>query len=364
MKVRAAIQTMGAYNPPLEGRTERDYLLLDFSESTLPPDAAVTEAIRGFIDAGRLRMYPSYGRFVEKLAGYTGTPPERIIVTNGSDAAIQLITHALLEAGDEMIMAKPGFFVTESCALSCGAQVVSPPYREPDMAFPIEEIVAAVTPRTRLIVVVSPNNPTGTSASLEQIERLLKGHPDIAVLVDEAYYEFSGCTAAPLLRRYDNLIVTRTFSKAFALAGLRLGYALSSAAFIAELHKIRIPYDVNALAVVAAEAQLDHPQSWQAYVDEVMHSAKPMVERFLGEHGVFYFPSDANFLLVRPDDVQACHAYLKAHDILVRPQRAPVADTFRMSIGTVAQMRRFMEVYSQYSGARVAAARVSAVQSD
>jgi len=356
MKVRDAIARMTVYNPPLEGRVERDYLLLDFSESTQPPPPHVAEALKMYIDSGRLRIYPSYGRFAEKLAAYAGVRPEQVLLTNGSDSALQLITHVLLEEGDEMVMAKPGFFVTAACARSAGAQVIMPEYPRADMAFPLEAVLGAVTPRTRLIVVVSPNNPTGTTASLEQIETILRTHPDVPVLVDEAYYEFSGATAAPLVDRYDNLVITRTFSKAFALAGLRLGYALSNAAFIGELLKVRIPYDVNSLAVVAAEAQLDRPEAWQAYVAEVMQRAKPMVERFLREHGVFFYPSEANFLLARPDDAQAAAEYLKAHDILVRPQREPVADCFRMSIGTVAEMQRFMEVWARYPGARKAAA--------
>jgi histidinol-phosphate aminotransferase len=359
MKVREAIARMSAYNPPLEGRVERDYLLLDFSESTQPPSPHVEEALRAYIASGRLRIYPSYGRFQDKVAAYAGVRPEQVLLTNGSDSAIQLITHVLLGEGDEMVMAKPGFFVTESCARSAGATVVAPEYPRADMAFPLAGVLAAVTPRTRLIVVVSPNNPTGTCASLEQIETLLRTHPGVPVMVDEAYYEFSGRTAAPLLDRYDNLVITRTFSKAFALAGLRLGYALSNAAFIAELTKVRIPYDVNSLAVVAAEAQLDRPEGWRAYAEEVTQRAKPMVERFLREHGVFFYPSEANFLLVRPDDAQAAADWLKRNDILVRPQRAPVADCFRMSIGTVEEMRRFMDAWSRYPGARRALAQGS-----
>lgn len=356
MKVRRAVAEMSAYHPPLDGRVERDYLLLDFSESTQPPAPHVAEAIRAYVETGRLRLYPAYGRFQERLAAYAGVAPAQALLTNGSDSAIQLITHVLLEAGDEMVMARPGFFVTEACARSAGARVIAPEYPRADMAFPLEAVLAAVTPRTRLIVVVTPNNPTGTTASLAQIETILRAHPDVPVLVDEAYYEFCGQTAVPLLARHDNLVITRTFSKAFALAGLRLGYALSNPAFIAELSKVRIPYDVNSLAVVAAEAQLDRPQAWQAYVAEVVQRAKPRVERFLREHGVFFYPSAANFLLVRPDDARAAAEFLKAHDILVRPQRPPVDDCFRMSIGTVAEMQRFMEVWSRYPGVQRAAA--------
>lgn len=347
MKVRAAVAAMPPYHPPLEGRTERDYLLLDFSESTQPPSPAVTAAMRRYLESGQVRMYPAEGALRKKLAAYVGVRPDMVLPTNGSDSAIQLILQALLEPGDEMVMAKPGFFVIQSTALGIGAQVVSPPYR-PDMSFPFEEVLAAVTPRTRLIVIVSPNNPTGTSASLEQIEEVLRRNPDVPVFVDEAYYEFSGRTAVPLLERYDNLVISRTFSKAMALAGLRFGYAVGRADFIAQLEKLRIPYDVNALALVAAEASLDHPGPWQAYVREVVREAKPMVERFLREHGVLFYPSDANFLLVRSRDVAGVTAFLKARGILVRPQRPPVEDCFRVSIGTVADMRRFMQAFAEY----------------
>jgi histidinol-phosphate aminotransferase len=357
MKVRDAVARMKSYNPPLEGRADEDYLLLDFSESTQPPPPHVAEAIKTYADSGRLRMYPSYGGVQAQLAAYAGVAPEQLLLTNGSDSALQLITHALLSEGDEIVMARPGFFVIEACANSAGAKVVAPEYPRADMAFPLQAVLEAVTRRTRLIVVITPNNPTGTTASQEQIETILRTHPEIPVLVDEAYYEFCGKTAVPLLARYDNLVITRTCSKAFALAGLRLGYALSNAAFIAELSKVRIPYDVNSLAVVAVQAQLERPQAMQAYVAEVTQRAKPLVERFLREHGVFFYPSEANFLLVRPDDVQAATAWLKEHGILVRPQRAPVDDCFRMSIGTVAEMHRFMEAWSRYPGVQRSAAR-------
>ncbi len=347
MKVRPAVAAMEQYHPPLEGRTERDYLLLDFSESTQPPSPAVTAALQAYLATGKVRMYPAEGPLREKLAAYVGVQPGQVLPTNGSDSAIQLILHALLEPGDEMIMAKPGFFVILSTALSIGAKAISPLYKA-DMSFPFDDVQAAVTSKTRLIVIVSPNNPTGTSASQEQIEAILKQNSKIPVYVDEAYYEFSGQTAVPLLAKYDNLVISRTFSKAMAMAGLRFGYAVGRADFIAQIEKLRIPYDVNALAVVGAEASLDHPAPWQAYVREVMQDAKPMVERFLREHGIPFFPSDANFLLVRSQDVGGIAAYFKSRDILVRPQRPPVGDCFRVSIGTVAEMRGFLQIYAEY----------------
>ncbi|HEX7927203.1 MAG TPA: histidinol-phosphate transaminase, partial [bacterium] len=234
-----------------------------------------------------------------------------------------------------------------STALSIGVKIVSPLYYA-DMSFPAEEVQAAVTPKTKLIVIVSPNNPTGTSASVEQIEAIVRKNSHIPVYVDEAYYEFSGKTAVPLLAKYDNLVISRTFSKAMAMAGLRFGYAVGRADFLGQLEKLRIPYDVNALALVAAQASLDNPQPWQSYVREVVEQSKPMTERFLREHGVQFYPSDANFLLVRCKDVAGAVKFLETRDILVRPQRPPVGDCFRVSMGTVDEMRRFMQAYSEY----------------
>jgi len=291
-------------------------------------------------------MYPAYGDLREKLARYVGVRPEQLLLTNGSDSAIQIILHALLSPGDEIVLPKPFFHVIGATAQSLDAKLVCPPYG-PNFSFPFAEVQAAVTAKTRVIVVVNPNNPTGTSASLEQVEKLLECYPEIAVFVDEAYFEFSGRTAVPLLKQYDNLVISRTFSKAMAMAGLRFGYAASNAGFIAELHKLRIPYDVNSLAVVAAAASLDHPEPWQAYVREVMGRAKPLVERFLDEHGIAYVKSDCNFMLVQDSDPQAVYEYLKARGILIRPQRQ-TPEYFRVSIGTTSEMQRFLEAFAGY----------------
>lgn len=346
MRVRRAVTEMGEYSPPLEERGGQDYLLLDFSESTIPPSAPVLRAMQDYLASGKVRMYPAYGDLSAKLARYVGVRPEQLLLTNGSDSAIQLILQAVLEPGDEVVLAKPYFSIIGLTVESLGAKLVCPPYR-PDFSYPFEEVVAAVTPRTRAIVVISPNNPTGTSASLEQVETLLRRFPELAIFVDKAYFEFSGKTAVPLLAEHDNLVISRTFSKAMALAGLRFGYAVSNPDFIRQLHKLRIPYDVNSLAVVAAAASLDHPQPWQAYVREVMERAKPLVERFLAERRVPYVKSDCNFMLVRDAAPQGVFEYLKERGILIRPQRQ-TPDYFRVSIGTVAEMQRFLQAYAGY----------------
>ena len=346
MRVRRAVAEMAEYNPPTEMRVEEDYLLLDFSESTIPPSDAVVRAMQAYVASGRIRMYPAYGTLTQKLADYVGVRPEQVLIANGSDSAIQLIEHAILAPGDEVVLPRPYFHVIGSTAESIGARVVSPAYR-PDFSFPYDEVVAAVTPQTRMIVVISPNNPTGTSAPLDRVEALLQRFPELCIFVDEAYYEFSGKTAVPLLARYDNLVISRTFSKAMAMAGLRFGYAVSNPDFIRQLAKLRIPYDVNSVACAAAAASLEHPEPWRAYVAEVMGRAKPLVERFLDEHGVPYVKSDCNFMLIRDENPAAVYEALKARGILVRPQRQ-LPDYFRVSVGTVAEMQRFLQAYGDY----------------
>ena len=351
MKVRAAIRRMKPYAPPLEGRDPASRLLLDFNESIVPPGPAVSMALRRFIEEGRLQVYPEYGRFVEKLAGFHELEPAQLILTNGSDQGIDIVLRALLEPGQSIVLPEPTFAMYHQVAGTLEARLVSPAYGE-DMSYPLqavrETLGSADLTGIRLLVVVNPNNPTGTEIDLADLEGLLSDFPGVAILVDEAYAEFTGHTVLPWIGRFENLAVLRTFSKAYAMPSLRLGFVAASAVFIGELNKIRGPYDVNMMAVAAAEAQIDFPEDWQAYVREVMDISKPRVEAFLGERGVNFYPGAANFLLVRPRDLAGTMAYLKENGILVRPQKTPIGDTFRLSIGPLPVMERLMEVYGRY----------------
>ena len=200
-----------------------------------------------------------------------------------------------------------------------------------------------------IIVVINPNNPTGTSAPLEQVEALLQEFPDCAVLVDEAYYEFTSQTCLSLLKKYSNLVVIRTFSKAFAIPALRLGYVIAREEFINELFKIRGPYDVNMAALVAARALLQDRKPWQELVQHLMGEAKPALEQFLEKNGVKFYPGEANFLLVEPKGGAApAVSYLKEQGILVRPMRTPLEHCFRVSLRRIGDIKRFFESFQSY----------------
>ncbi len=181
---------------------------------------------------GDLHVYPHYGSFWSSLGKYVGrAPAEQLLLTNGSDQGIDVVLRCLLDPGTNLVMAMPGFTMFKQTVGTIGADFIEVPYPA-DFEFPFEGIRQAVNPQTRIIVVINPNNPTGTSAPLEQVEALLKEFPDCAVLVDEAYYEFTGKTCLSLLKKYSNLVVIRTFSKAFAIPSLRLGYVVAGDQFI------------------------------------------------------------------------------------------------------------------------------------
>jgi histidinol-phosphate aminotransferase len=342
--VKPHIAALAPYVPPWAGLDRRHYLRLDLGECTQPPPSHVAEALHKLAEDG-LQRYPDYREFMPKLAAYSGVAEECLLPTNGSDQAISLIVRAFLGAGDTLLMAQPGFPIFMQAAAAQNAKVLSVPYRASDLAFPQEKFIAALNAEVNLVVLINPNNPTGTPMSLAQIEEILHHAGDIPVLLDEAYYEFTGVTAVPLLARYPNLIITRTFSKAFAMAGLRLGYIIASAALIKEFAKIRPPFDVNSAALVAAAAQLDHPAHWQTYLHEVMQVSKPLLENFFRDKKIFFYPGAAHFMLVKPPDRDAMVEHCKRQGILVFPMKAQgIADTFRMSVGTEEETRRFIEV--------------------
>ncbi len=354
INVQPHIAALSIYSPPWTGLDRRQYLRLDLNENTQAPPACVSTALKALIDEPRLQMYPDYGDFIPRLASYAEVIPNQLIVSNGSDQAIDIILRAFLAAGDEMVIAQPEFPVFTQVANVIGARVKGVPF-ESDLSFPLAALQQTIGSKTRLIVIINPNNPTGTPVTLAQIEQVLRDNPDIPVIVDEAYYEFTGVSAQSLLDDYENLLIIRTFSKAFAMAGLRLGYVLAHESVITELYKIRGPFDVNTCALVAATAQLESPTDWQQYAQTVMTVSKPLLEAFFDQQSIAYYPSASNFMLVRPDDRDAAVQYLKQHGILVRPMVAAAIDqTFRLSIGLPEEMQQFTQCYLDYLNSRQA----------
>jgi histidinol-phosphate aminotransferase len=348
IKVKSHIASMGPYKPPWTGLDRSGYLRLDLNENTLDPPEHVKEALKRYIDSNRIQMYPEYEQFMLKLSDYAQADSSRLVLTNGSDQGIELLLHAFLGDGDIMVIACPEFPIFTQVAGVLNAKVRGVSFGE-NMAFPFNAFMDAITPDVKLIVLINPNNPTGTPLEPEQIQEILKKHPHIPVLLDEAYYEYTQATSRGLLETYPNLIITRTFSKAFAMAGLRLGYIIANPEIISQIYKIRGPFDVNSCAIVAAQSQLDSPGAWKAYIKEIMTRSKPFLENFFEEKKVRYYPGAAHFMLVQPQNRDHAVSYLKDHGILVRPMFAPlIQKTFRMCVGSMEQTQKFVTFYEKY----------------
>lgn len=342
------LYAMRAYQPPLEGRSASRHLLLDFNERTIPVGDAICQALCEYINSGALQKYPAYGDIVERLADYLNTKPESVMVTNGSDQGIDLVARAVAQPGWQAIIPAPSFAIYKQCAEVENAEIVEPEY-DLNIGFPLQDVIAAITENTRLIVVPNPNNPTGTGVAKEDIEQILKAAPQAVVLIDECYFEYAGITMVGEIGRYPNLVVARTFSKTWGLPSLRMGMLVSQADNIEQLLKIRGPYDVNQLAVVAVEAALANPDYTRDYVSEVMRQSRPKFEAWLQSKNIEYWPSTANFLWTFPDRAEALASYLQQQNILVRPKSdASGRLGLRINLGTVQQTDRLIAALDSF----------------
>ena len=347
---RKPILDMHPYVAPLEGRMGKDYLRLDFNERTIPPHPKVLEEISKYINKGSLQLYPEYGNLNEVIADYINVDTQELIPTVGSDQGIDIITRALVADGDKVIIPTPTFAMLKQSALVQGANIITPPYKGRNYEFPFDEVMQKIKPGVKLVIICKPNNPTGTPISKEQSEEIIKKSVGVGagVLADEAYHEYAPeFTVIDLINKYSNLFVTRTFSKTMGIPSLRAGVVISQKQNIAELNKIRGPYDVGMLTVVALKSlrYKEVREDIKRYANETMHVSKPMVEKFYRENDIQFAPSAANFHLLSMSE--KFYKFMKARSILVRPRSDP-AGTVRVSIGTREDTEKYLEAFREF----------------
>jgi histidinol-phosphate aminotransferase len=264
-------------------------------------------------------------------------------LTNGTDEAIQLVVNTYVNAGDRVVILRPSYAMYRFYAQVMGAEVEEVSFGA-DLRFPASELARGINRRTRAVLLANPNNPTGGSASPEQLRALLEAAPHAAVLVDEAYYEFSGETVLPWIGKYANLFVSRTFSKAYGLAGLRVGCLFSGAENMAAIRKGQSPYSVNVAAVAAALAAVQDRRFVSRYAAEVLR-ARSFLCGELQRLGWKYFPSDANFVLVHfGEGATRIRRLLEKDNILVRDRSYEIAGCVRITVGTMSQTRTLVRV--------------------
>jgi histidinol-phosphate aminotransferase len=345
VRPREAVLKMAPYSPPTAGREGK--LRLDFNENTVGCSPRVIEFLRERLQPAGLAVYPEYTETKQVLANFFQVKPEQFLLTNGTDEAIQVFINTYVSAGDEVVVLRPAYAMYRFYAEVAGAVIREVAYRPPQMDFPLDEMLHAITPATRAVIVANPNNPTGTVVQFHGIERILKRARKAAVLIDEAYYEFCGITAMPLLDRAPNLFVSRTFSKVYGMAAMRLGCVFSNPANIAFLHKAQSPYSVNTVAALAVQAAVCDRGYIEQYVAEVL-SARELLCVGLEKLGIGYVPSSANFVLVnlgkRAIEIRDT---LRGRGILVRDRNYEVPGHVRMTVGTRQQTRRLLAAITE-----------------
>jgi histidinol-phosphate aminotransferase len=313
LEARDAVKNLRAYRPPLAGRVG---LRLDFNESTVGCSPRVLARLRS-LDSELLARYPEREPVEKEVAAFLGLDPAQILLTNGVDEAIHLLSSTYLDPGDEALIVTPTFAMYAIFAQAEGARVLE--VRAGDnFTFPEKDLLAQLSPQTRLIAVANPNNPTGASVASNVLIQIAQAAPQAAVLVDEAYFEFHGETVIDQPRQIENLFVARTFSKAYGLAGLRIGVLAGEARQMAMVRRVASPYNVNAAALAILPDALQDQEYVSRYVAQVLRN-RDKLQQELGNLGLHYWPSHANFVLVR---IGSAHAELvqalRNRGILVR----------------------------------------------
>jgi len=319
-------------------------LRLDFNENLLGPSPRVLERLRA-VGPEDIALYPDETEALAALRERFALGPELLpVLTSGVDEGIRLVCDAFLRPRDRTLLLEPGYPLYRFYATLAGASVEEVTCG-PDLTFPRRAIERALAGGCRLLILGDPNNPTGTAVPEGLVERLAARHPETIVLADQAYAEFAGRTISKDLARLPNLIVARTFSKAYGLAGLRAGVLLGHRDTLGFIARMRSPYAVNALALMALCAALEDEAYVARYVEEV-RAARGDLQAGLAAMGVASYPSVANFLLARfGEEAPRLREALARRGVLVRDRSAHplLRGTLRIGVGTREQAALCLE---------------------
>jgi histidinol-phosphate aminotransferase len=353
-RLNSCLASLPTYQPgrPIEevareiGIAPGNIIKLASNENPLGPSPlaikAMTEAIH------EVHLYPDGNAFYlkQKLSGMLDVRPDRLILGNGSNEIIEFITHAFVRPGTEVVCSQYCFAIYPILTLMMGGSVVEVPAK--GLAHDLEAMAAAVTSKTAAVFVANPNNPTGTLASPEEIEKFIESiPPDVPVIIDEAYVEYLE-EPADLLRHirsgtHPNLILMRTFSKIYGLAGLRIGYGMADPEIIAALERIRQPFNVNLVAQKAALAALDDHD----YLDKsrsINAEGLHQLAQGLADLDIPFEKSYCNFILARLGDASQAFVELQKSGIITRPMAGyKLPEWLRISVGTPEQNARCLE---------------------
>jgi histidinol-phosphate aminotransferase len=316
------------------------------NENPLGPSRLGLAAMRQALK--QVNLYPDGNAFYlkQKLAAKLGVTPANLIFGNGSNEVIEMVGHALLVPGAEVVVSQFCFAVYPIVTALFGAKLVVVPAK--NHAHDLDAMLAAITPNTRIVFVANPNNPTGTTAGREELARFVNAVPaNVLLALDEAYIEFldEPLDLLPEIRSgaKPNLLLMRTFSKIYGLAGLRIGYGIGHPDFIAALEKIRQPFNINSVAQAGALAALDDTKHVEK-TRKINSRGLKLYARTFRKLGLEFIPSSANFILVRVGDGQRVFMELQKLGVIVRPMGGyQLPEWIRISIGTPKENKRCLE---------------------
>jgi histidinol-phosphate aminotransferase len=340
LEARESVRNLPIYHPPLGGR---EGLRLDFNENTVGCSPRVLARLRE-ITAEEIACYPEREPIEAAVADYFGIKPNELLLTNGVDEAIHLLCETFLQPGEEALIVVPTFAMYEISAAATGARVITVPAGS-DFRLPTSDLRSRVTPRTRLIAIANPNNPTGSVAEPASLFEIASRAPQAAILVDEAYFEFYGKTLLGQWRNVPNVFVARTFSKAYGLAGLRIGVLTGNAAHIAMVNRVSSPYNVNGVALACLPTALADQDYIREYVGQVRQGREELQQQ-LDRWGIRYWPSQANFVLASFGSLKtALIQSMRTHGILVRGRSRDYGceSCVRITLGTTEQTARLLQ---------------------
>ncbi len=332
-----------------------DVRKLSSNETPLGPSPQAIAAYKAVAD--ELHRYPdgAVDKLRQAIAKHHGLPADNIICSNGSDELIALICNAYCGPGDEVLYSRHGFLMYPIAAMARGATPVTA--EETNLTTNVDALLAKVTPRTRIVFLANPNNPTGTYISAAELRRLREGLPDgVLLVVDAAYAEYVSRNdygaGEELVRERDDTIMTRTFSKIYGLAALRLGWAYAPESIISVLNRVRGPFNVNApaqAAGAAALADMAHIDKARAHNDAEL----PRVTKGLEKSGLAVVPSVGNFILIRfpqgAEQARKADEFLRGRGLILRAMAGyGLADCLRLTLGTVEENDRVLAALADF----------------
>ncbi|MEI7474375.1 MAG: histidinol-phosphate transaminase [bacterium] len=339
------LKTLKGYDTP--PYLENFLMKLDTNENILGPSPKVIEAIRNITEE-EIKFYPAYGELVEELAIFNKLTSKQVLPTNGCDEALNYIFDTFMSPDDEVITVKPSFAMPKIYANAIGCVYNELDYDE-KWVFPTEKLINKITPQTKLIILTTPNNPTGDAISRENVLKILEKSKHCYVLIDETYTHYTEESFTDLIEEYPNVIITKSFSKDFALAGLRVGYILAVPEIINEIKKIICPFSVNTIAVKAALAALRDKEYFEKIKKEVITS-RNLLYNGLKSLAKTVYDGKANFLVADFADkadfyyTRLLNAGIKIKNFAGHPE---LNGCLRISIPTIEQTKIILDILNE-----------------